>query len=142
MASGRTSRLRSWVLLRTVQQERLAALRADSLPERAEHAAEVLLEATTLVEELQDELTARTDLLKDVQRQVKEGRLEVDKLEKLSQVDAQTARAFQALMDETLKRQLEELERAARKREWAIGTVVAVPAGIIGILLSHFVLGL
>jgi hypothetical protein len=133
--------LRAWVLLRRVQQECLAALRADSLPERAKQATDVLREATTLVKELQDELTARTALLEDVQRQVEEGRLKVDDLEKLSQVDDQTARAVKTLVDETLKRRLDELERTARQREWIIGTVVAVSAGIIAILFSHFVLG-
>lgn len=133
--------LRAWVLLRRVQQERLDALRADSLPERAKHATEVLREAATLVKELQDELTARTGLLEEIQRQVEEGRLKVDDLEKLSQVDDPTARAIRNVVDETFKRRLDELERTARQREWIIGTVVAVMVGMSAILISHFLIG-
>jgi hypothetical protein len=141
LVAGLAFGLRAWVLLLRVQKERLAALRADSLPERAKQAADVLREATTLVQELQDELTARTALLEDVQRRVAEGSRQADDLEKLSHVDNETARAFNNLLDEALKRRLEELERGARQREWFIGTVVAVPVSIIAILFSHFVLG-
>lgn len=141
LVAGLVSGWRTFLLLRRRQQERLAALRADSLPERAKHAAEVLQEATILVEELQAELTTRTTLLEDVRRRVAETSRQAEDLEKLSQVDDETARAFNNLLDQALKHRLEDLERGARQRDWFIGTVVAVAVGIIAILVAHFVLG-
>jgi hypothetical protein len=141
VAAGLACGLRASVIFRRMQQDRLAALRAGSLPERAEHAAEVLQEATTLVQDLQAELAARTALLEEVKRRAAETSRRVEDLERLSHVDDETTRAFNNLLDEALKRRLEDLERGARQREWFIGTVVAVVVGVVAILVSHFVLG-
>jgi hypothetical protein len=126
--------------LQTRRQE-LARLRANSLPDRAKHAAQVLQEATTLVEELQAELTARTALLEDVRRQVAETTERAADMARLSAVDEETTRVLNKYFDEALKHRLGELEHSARGREWLIGTVVAVAIGILAILFSHFVLG-
>ena len=123
------------------RQEDLARLRADSLPERAKHAASVLQEATTLVEELQAELTARTALLEDVKRQVAETNQRAAEMKKLSHVDEETTRILNKYFDEALKSRLETLEYGARRREWLLGTVGALAFGIIAILFAHFVLG-
>jgi len=140
LVAGLASGWRTFFLLRRREQERLAAIRAGSLPERAKHAAEVLQEATTLVQELQDELTARTELLEDVRRRVEEASRRAEDMQKLSQVEDQTVRAVNNLMDQALKRRLDDLKREARQREWIIGTLVAFVVGIIVILVAHFVL--
>lgn len=119
----------------------LAQLRATGLPERAKHAAQVLQEATTLVEELQAELTARTALLEDIQRQVAQGTERAADMAKLSAVDEETTRVLNKYFDEALKHRLADLEHSARGREWLIGTVVAVAVSVIAILFAHFVLG-
>jgi hypothetical protein len=130
-------------VLRSIRQRHayLAWLRIGSLPERAKHAAEVLREATTLVEELQAELTARTALLEDVRRQVAETTERATDMQQLAKVDDETTRILNRYFDEALKRRLESLEHSARGREWLIGTVVAVPVGILVILLAHFAFG-
>lgn len=123
------------------RREQLAALRADSLPERAKHAADVLQQASTLVAELQAELTARTALLEDVKRQVAETTQRASDMEKLTSVDDDTTRILNKYFDEALKHRLENLEHGARGREWLIGTVIALVVGIGAILFSHYVLG-
>jgi hypothetical protein len=60
---------------------------------------------------------------------------------KLSHVDEETTRVLNKYFDEALKSRLEALERGARGREWLIGTVVAVVAGVVAILVAHFALG-
>jgi hypothetical protein len=72
---------------------------------------------------------------------VEEASRQAEDREKISHVDDETARAFNNLLDQALKRRLDDLERTARQREWLIGTVVAVAVGIVSILVSHFVLG-
>jgi hypothetical protein len=124
-----------------LRRERLAQLRADSLPERASRAAQVLQEAITLVTELQDELNARTALLDDVKRQVAETTERAADIEKLSHVDEETTLILNKYFDEALKGRLETLERSARGREWLIGTVVALIVGVGAILVSHYGLG-
>ncbi|WP_410971018.1 hypothetical protein, partial [Salmonella sp. SAL04269] len=37
---------------------------------------------------------------------------------------------------------IDELEQAARRREWLIGTIVALVVGVASILISHFGLGM
>jgi hypothetical protein len=123
------------------RRERLAQLRADALPERAKHAAQVLQEATGLVTELQAELAARTVLLEDVQRQVAEANRRVGDMEKLSRVDSETTTVLNKYFDEALTSRLETLERSARRREWLLGTVGALLFGITAILLSHYLFG-
>jgi hypothetical protein len=103
LAAALASGLRTLQLYRRQEHERPAALRAGSLPERAEHAAAVLQEATTLVEE--------------------------------------TIRRVNDIVDQALKRRLDDFERVARQREWLIGTVVALAIGFIAILAAHFILG-
>lgn len=137
LAAGLASGSRTFLLLRRKEQERLAALRAGSLPERAEHAAEVLQEATTLVQELQDELTARTELLEDVRRRVEEASRQAEDLEKVAQFDDETVRAVDNLVDQVIKRRLGDVKREGR----IIGTVGAFVVGIIVIVVAHFVLG-
>lgn len=137
LLGGLASGLRAVLLLWRSDQEQLA----DSLPERARYAAKVLREATTLVQELQTELTARTALLEDVRRRVAETSQQAEELEKLSHIDDETARAFNNLLDQALKHRLDDLERGARQREWIIGTVVAVAVGFIAILVAHFAVG-
>jgi hypothetical protein len=126
--------------LRT-RRERLAQLRAVTLPDRARHAAEVLQQATRLVEELQAELTARTALLEDVKRQAEQAAKRAGDMEKLSSVDDETTRILNTYFDEALKHRLEVLERVSRQREWFIGTVVAMAVGVIAILCAHYFLG-
>jgi hypothetical protein len=120
---------------------RLAQLRAESLPDRAKRAAQVLQEAITLVEELKSELDARTALLASIKRQAAEATERATDMAKLSHVDEETTRVLNKYFDEALKSRLEVLERDARGREWLIGTVVAVVAGIVAILVAHFALG-
>ena len=126
-----TRRRRAW----------LAHLRADSLSERATHAARVLQEATSLVEELQVELIARTALLEDLRCQAAETAERVADMEQLAKVDAKTSRVLNRYLDEALERRLGILEQSARRREWLIGTIVAVAVGVIAILFGHFVFG-
>jgi hypothetical protein len=120
---------------------RLAQLRAESLPDRAKRAAQVLQEAITLVEELKSELDARTALLASIKRQAAEATERATDMAKLSHVDEETTRVLNKYFDEALKSRLEALERGARGREWLIGTVLAVVAGVVAILVAHFALG-
>jgi hypothetical protein len=123
------------------RQARLAQIRADTLPERTKVAARKLREATTVVEELQSELDARIALLEGIRFQVAEATERAADMEKLSYIDDETTRALNKYFDVALKDRLEALEQGARRREWLIGTVVAVAAGIITILVSHFLFG-
>jgi len=104
------------------------------LPERAKHASEVLQEATTLVQELQDELTARTELLEDVRRRVEEASRQAEDLERL---DDETVRVATNLVDQVFKSRLGDVKREGR----FIGTMGAFVIGIIVIVFAHFVLG-
>jgi len=108
--------------------------RAGSLPERAKHASEVLQEATTLVQELQDELTARTELLEDFRRRVEEASRQAEDLERL---DDETVRVATNLVDQVFKSRLGDVKREGR----FIGTMGAFVIGIIVIVFAHFVLG-
>lgn len=141
LLGGATAAVRTFRYLGKIDRERLAELRADSLPKRAKRAARALQEATKLVEELQAELTARTALLEDIKGQVANAAERATDMERLSEVDDQTTKILNKYFDEALKRRLEELEQGARKREWFIGTVIAVAVGVTAILFSHFVLG-
>ena len=105
------------------------------------HAARVLQEATSLVEELQVELIARTALLEDLRCQAAETAERVADMEQLAKVDAKTSRVLNRYLDEALERRLGILEQSARRREWLIGTIVAVAVGVIAILFGHFVFG-
>jgi len=134
LVAGLASGSRTFFLLRRREQERLAALRAGSLPERAKHASEVLQEATTLVQELQDELTARTELLEDVRRRVEEASRQAEDLERL---DDETVRVATNLVDQVFKSRLGDVKREGR----FIGTMGAFVIGIIVIVFAHFVLG-
>lgn len=59
----------------------------------------------------------------------------------MAKVDAKTSRVLNRYFDEALERRLGLLEQSARRREWLIGTIVAVAVGVIAILFAHFVFG-
>jgi hypothetical protein len=119
----------------------LAWLRTETLPQRTEHAAEMIHEATRLVEELQTELADRTALLEHVRHQAAETTQRITDMEELSQLSEQTKRTLNKYFDELLKKRLETLEYGARRRDWLLGTVGALAFGIIAILLSHYLFG-
>lgn len=102
---------------------------------------QVLQEATTLVEELQAELNARTVLLEDVQRQLAESTQQAADLETLSSVDDETTRILNRYFDKALKDRLGGIEHTSRIREWLIGIPVALMVGITAILVAHYLLG-
>jgi hypothetical protein len=141
LVAGLATILYSLFLSTKDNRERLARLRAESLPERAKHAARVLQEATTLVEELQAELTARTALLEDVRRQAVETSQRIADMQQLSHVDDETTRILNKYFDEALKHRLDDLEHGSRRREWLIGLPIALTVGIIAILFAHYILG-
>ena len=114
-------------------------LQAGSLSERAKQATSSLQEATTLVHELTQELTARSALLEDVKRQVAEAKQRAEDMDKLAQVDEKTTRILNKYFDEALARRLNDVESGSRRREWLLGTVGAVAFGLIAILVAHFV---
>lgn len=117
------------------------ALHADPLSERAGRATRALSEATKLVHELAQELTARSALLEDLKKQYDEASQHVEDMEALAKVDERTTRILNQYFDEALKSRLEELEQAARRREWLIGTLVAFSVAIIAIPIAHFLFG-
>lgn len=123
------------------RRDLLAQLRTDALPERAQHAARVLNEATTLIEELQSELSTRTALLEYAKRQLDETSQRATDVEKFLQVNEEDVRAVSKIVED----RLEARERVASRREWIIGTVVAAPIaivfGVVAILVGHYVFG-
>jgi hypothetical protein len=123
-----------------IRRAEIASLRARSLPDRAKHVAEILQEATELVSELQAELAARTVLLTDLQRQVAETNEQASDMEKLEQIDEDTARILDKYFDKRLESRLDKLERGARRREWLIGTAIAFMVGVGAALIAAYLL--
>jgi hypothetical protein len=133
----------TWISCRAakIRRERLAKFRADGLPERAKHVAQVLQEATTLVEELQAELSARTTLLERAKQQLDETARRTADMQRLTEEDPEIIRIVNEGWDQVLERRIGKLERGAICREVLLGTVGAVAFGIIAILLSHYLFG-
>jgi hypothetical protein len=129
---------------RTQLQERrrqLAELKAGTLPERARQATQALQRAMSLSAELQAEMDTRTALLEQARQQVAETRQQTEDLQHLAAADPELLRITNERWDRGAARRFSEFERGARQREWVIGTVVAVAAGIVAILVSRFLFG-
>jgi DNA-binding ferritin-like protein len=116
------------------RRRQLTELKADTLPERARQAAQALQQAMRLAAELQAEMDTRTALLEQARQQTED-------LQRLAEADPRLLRVTDERWDRAVARRFSEFERGARQREWTIGTVVAVAAGIVAILLSHYLLG-
>lgn len=67
-----------------------------------------------------------------------ETRQQTEDLQRLAAADPGLLRVADERLDRAVARRFIEFERGARQREWMIGTVVAVAAGIVAILLSHY----
>jgi hypothetical protein len=123
------------------RKSQLAELRADTLPDRAKRAAQVLQQAVTLFGELQAELDTRAALLTHAKQQLAETTQQAADMQRLAAEDPEILCIVNEGWDRALERRFGTFERGARRREWLIGTVVAIAVGVIAILLSHFLFG-
>ena len=64
--------------------------------------------------------------------------LEAEAAQNTAQLSKEAAHAVNAYWDQMLEDKLGALEKAARRREWTIGTVIALVAGVLSIVFAHF----
>lgn len=107
---------------------------------RAQEVADALEKTSQMLDELQAEVRARTSLIEALVSQTDEAERRSEDAIRRAQLNEEQAKAVDAYLDQALKNRISELEMRARRREWMIGTVVALTMGVVSILFSHYVL--
>ena len=108
---------------------------------RAQQVRDALVSASELLDELQAEVKLRSVIIEKLgEQRVEAEQRTADALLRAS-MSEEEARAVDSLVDRVLQTRLKELERNARRREWTIGTAVALVVGVASILASHFAFG-
>jgi hypothetical protein len=116
---------------------------------RIQAAQRNLDECAGTLAQLQAELVTRTNRLQLLADDVARHEERATQAEIRARLGEEQAHAVDALLTRALGAQAEQfegtidqLEKHARRREWVIGTLVALVVGVVSILVSHFAIGL
>jgi hypothetical protein len=108
---------------------------------RAQEVSNALSKAGELLDELQADVLARTALIDSLAAKTQDAERRADEALTRADLSESEAKAVDAFLDRALKLRLAEVERNARRREWGIGTLVALIVGVGSILIAHFAFG-
>lgn len=130
---------------RTKIGSQLLGLKQAPLAERAQEVSDALTRASALVEELQAEVLARTAIIESLTSQTREANERAEAAKLRAGLSEEESKAVDDYLDRALVNRLAELEKSAKKREWSLGTIVALLVGLVvgvgSILIVHFLLG-
>jgi methyl-accepting chemotaxis protein len=108
------------------------------LVERARQVTDALTKASELVDELKAEVEARSAIIQSLASQTKEAEQRTEDAIRRAHLTEEEARAVDSYLDRTVANRLAEFEKRAKKREWALATIVALIVGVASILIAHF----
>lgn len=112
---------------------------------RAQEVSDALARARALMEELQAEVQARTDLMNALAAQIQEAERRSEEAILRAGLNEEQAKAVDTQLNRALQARLSTLERKARRREWGLamigGLIVGLVVGVGSILIVHFVFG-
>jgi len=111
------------------------------LSDRAREVAEALDKAGRMVQELEAEVRARTEIIEALAAETKDAEQRADQAVERAAMSEKAAKAVDAFLDRALENRIGSFEQSARRREWGLATVVAFIVGIICILVSHYGFG-
>lgn len=98
-------------------------------------------DADRLLAELQAEVKARSTILEHLTARIEEAEQRAEDAGRRAALNEEQAQAVDTYLNRTLENRLTRLERSARRREWLIGTVIALIVGIAAILVTRFAYG-
>lgn len=133
------------LLKRTKIGGQLLGFKEAPLVERAQEVSDALMRAGALVEELQAEVLARSAIIESLFSQTRQAEERAEAAKLRAGLTEEESKAIDNYLDRALINRFAELEKSARKREWSLGTIVALVIGLVvgvgSILIVHFLFG-
>lgn len=124
---------------------RLQETATPSLTERANLVSEALRNVRQLFADLEAEVQARSAVVERLTGEAYQAEVRAEEAMKRAALNEEQAKAVDAWLDRALQSRLGEMERASRRREWLLGTIVTsiigLAVGVAAILIAHFWLG-
>jgi hypothetical protein len=119
----------------------LRIARRAPLEQRAALVADTVTYAVRLLDSLQKEIAARSAIVQALAGEAEAAQTQAEHAAQLARLNDEQAAAVNAFLDRLLEARLGAMERHARRREWALATVVALIIGVAAILVSHYLIG-
>jgi biopolymer transport protein ExbB/TolQ len=123
----------------------LGARESMSLVKRTRDLVDQIHQAMAILNKLQDQKQISSGELKHLQEQIKVAEERAEEAAQRAELNERQAQAVDAKIERSIGKAVTNLERSARKREWGIGTIVALAIGLVvgvgSILLAHVIFG-